>query len=60
MPIVRLIVNKDSFMPYVREIEKTMFSKPLDKTYWGPGELKKIKPKLVLKKKKKNKKLRRK
>lgn len=55
LPLVRLIMNRDSFMPYVREIERVMFSKPLDKGFWKKGELKNVKPKLVLRKKKKKK-----
>ena len=55
LPLVRLIINRKEFMPYVREVERVMFSKPLDKDFWKKGELKKIKPKLVLKKNKKKK-----
>ena len=52
-PLVRLIIHKEEFLPFVRELERIMFSKPLDKEFWNKGELKTIKPKLVLRKKKK-------
>jgi hypothetical protein len=52
-PIYRIIKNKAIFMSMLRQMESTIYGKPLDKKFWRKGELKNIKVKMKWRKKKK-------